>query len=454
MSEPDDIFGFKEVEDDGLDIEAIFGGRDAGISTPLPPLEVPQPAETGKTLAPSETTNAASNAPSSEGSAKKPSEKEPDAEPDLFAAFSETGTAAAPAPKPEQAAAKPEAEQQTSLFDKPAVFKYGSAKDPIKDASMTFEELRIQKSDDFPELSEGKKVSWIVKYGDITKNVADPQNTTIAKIKEEIEKSKSFLDALKKGKLKDPECYVSPQVRAGSKGIAAYKGVYPTVDAARKSGKIINLIPSSDGKIYELRKTELGEFVAPTTRIADFNEVRAGFIPALPLIPREVMGQLISFFRSFMDQRGEFEALAFIYWDRCEEKFVLHIPKQSASKAYIGYRMEEDALPEDRYLHYADIHSHNSMAAKFSAVDDADERATRLYLVVGRLDRFYPEITARVSCGGTFLEIDPSEVIEGIGEDFPVEWLDRVERTELYPEGRKGSRENPMVSKCLKVILR
>ena len=453
MSEPDDIFGFKEVEDDGLDIEAIFGGRDAGISTPLPPLDVPQPAETGKTLAPSETTNTAPDASSSEALVKTPSEKEPDAEPDLFAAFSETGTEAAPTPEREQAAAKPESEKQMSLFDKPAVFKYGSAKDPIKDASMTFEELRIQKSDDFPELSEGKKVSWIVKYGDITKSVADPQNTTIAKIKEEIEKSKSFLDALKKGKLKDPECYVSPQVRAGSKGIAAYKGVFPTVEAARKSGKIINLIPSSDGKIYELRKTELGEFVAPTTRIADFSEVRAGFKPALPLIPREVMGQLISFFRSFMDRRGEFEALAFIYWDRHEEEFVLHIPKQSASKAYIGYRMEEDALPEDRYLHYADIHSHNSMAAKFSAVDDADERATRLYLVVGRLDRFYPEITARVSCGGTFLEIDPGEVIEGIGEEFPAEWLDRVERSEPYQEGRKGSEENPLESRCLKVIL-
>ena len=172
-----------------------------------------------------------------------------------------------------------------------------------------------------------------------------------------------------------------------------------------------------------------------------------------PLIPREVMGQLISFFRSFMDRRGELEALAFIYWDRQEEEFVLHIPKQNASKAYIGYRMEEDALPEDRYLHYADIHSHNSMTAEFSAIDDADEKATRLYLVMGRLDHFYPDISARVSCGGTFLNIDPSDVIEGIGEEFPVEWLDRVERSEPYQEGRKGSKENPLISRCLKVIL-
>ena len=68
------------------------------------------------------------------------------------------------------------------------------------------------------------------------------------------------------------------------------------------------------------------------------------------------------------------------------------------------------------------------MAAKFSYTDDADERATRLYFVVGHLELFYPSITARMSCGGTYQEIDPSLVLEGVGEEFPPEWLDRVER--------------------------
>ena len=112
----------------------------------------------------------------------------------------------------------------------------------------------------------------------------------------------------------------------------------------------------------------------------------------------------------------------------------------------------EDAFPEERFIHYADIHSHNSMAAKFSFVDDADEKATRLYLVVGNLDRFYPDITARVSCGGTFLEINPQAVIEGIGDEFPVEWLDQVKRDVPCSDRRKGSKDNPLVSKCLKVV--
>ena len=444
MSEVSDIFDFRE-ESDGLDIDAIFGETDGAVD-PLPMAEEQKPKEQS---------DAGSTAPQTaeeenvtvEETARTNDGGETEAEQDLFSVFAEEKEAGKQPHPP--AIMDVSAEKSLSLFDKPPIFKYGSAREPIEDASMTFEELRIQKADDFPELEEGKKVSWSVKYGDVTKPVSLPKETTIAKVKEEIEKSKAFLDALKKGKVKDPECLVTPRVTAGSKGIAAYKGVYPTVEAARASGKVINLIPASDGRIYEMRKTELGEFIAAKSKIVDFSEVRAGFIPALPLIPRELMGQLISFFRSFMSVKEEFEALAFLYWDRQEEKYLLHVPRQTSGKAYVGFRMDGETPPEDRYLHYADIHSHNSMSAKFSCVDDADEKATRLYLVVGRLDRFYPEITARVSCGGSYLEIDPAEVVEGIGEEFPPEWLDRVERRRA--EDRFGLHE-PKMKRALEEI--
>ena len=48
---------------------------------------------------------------------------------------------------------------------------------------MTFDELRIAKSEDFPELAEGKKVSWTVEYGKTVKPITDPKGTTIASVK-------------------------------------------------------------------------------------------------------------------------------------------------------------------------------------------------------------------------------------------------------------------------------
>ena len=235
-------------------------------------------------------------------------------------------------PKPAEQAPKQAASQaKKSLFDKPPVFSYGGAKEEIADAGMTFEELRIQKADDFPELEEGKSVSWRVRYGTAAKSISDPKGTTILQTKQEIERSKAFLDSLKKGKDKDPVCLVTPSVTAKSKGIAAYKGMFPSLETARASDKVICLIPAQDGQVYELRKHELGEFIAPKHNITELSEIRAGFRPALPLIPGALLGQIISFFRCFMGEKQEYEALVQIYWDREAEEFIPFVPKPASA---------------------------------------------------------------------------------------------------------------------------
>lgn len=422
MSETGNIMDFGELADDGLDISAIFGGSDGDASEI--PLAEPQ------------------NAPAkSEAQAGLPSDNtEPptkdEGDQDLFAVFAQKDEASVAAKQ-----AEPPQQTSISLFDKAPIFCYGGAKEAIEDTSMTFEELRIDKSEDFPELAEGKKVSWTVEYGKTSKYVTDPKGTTIAKIKEEIEKSKAFLDNLKKAKDKEknPDCLVKPKVTAQSKGIAAYKGVFPSVENARASDKAICLIPAQDGRFYELRKTEMGDFVAPKSNIVEFSTVRAGFTPALPLIPKTLMEQIISFFRCFMNESGEFEAMAHIYWDRENEEFIAHVPKQQVSKTRIDADLSDNILPEERYLLYADIHSHNSMKAKFSATDDSDELATRLYIVVGCLDRYYPSIAVRTSCGGAYQELDPAVVIESVGEVFPHEWLGKVEKREVSMARRSKS---------------
>ena len=227
------------------------------------------------------------------------------------------------------------------------------------------------KAEDFPELGEGKKVSWTVEYGKTVKPITDPKGTTIASVKSEIETSKAFLDNLKKAKNKNPDCLVKPKVTAQSKGIAAYKGVFSSLEEARASGKAICTIPGGDGRVYELRKSELGEFIAPKENVIDLPTVVTGFTPALPLVPMALLAQIISFFRCCMSGPEEFEALAHIFWDRQEEKFVAHIPKQRVTKAHIDADLSQDGLPEDRYLHYIDIHSHNSM----TYVHDLDSKA-------------------------------------------------------------------------------
>ena len=146
-----------------------------------------------------------------------------------------------------------------------------------------------------------------------------------------------------------------------------------------------------------------------------------------------------------------------ILWDRQLEKFTIHVPKQVVSKARIDADLSQDMPDEERYLHYADVHSHNSMAAKFSEQDNRDELATGIYIVLGRLDQFFPSISVRMSCGGTYHELPPGTVIEGLDEAFPKQWTENVKTADraaaehalssfrvryrespLYPEDPKG----------------
>ena len=142
------------------------------------------------------------------------------------------------------------------LFSKPPVFSYAGVAEEIEDTSLTFDELRIEKKDDFPELEDGKRVSWTVEYGKIKKPVPSPQKKTIAECKKEIEASKEFLDSLKKGKDKSPVCKLVPKVTAQSKGVvsSSYKGVFASYDEADEGGKMLSLFPSGDGKVYQMRK--------------------------------------------------------------------------------------------------------------------------------------------------------------------------------------------------------
>ena len=394
MTDTENVFdGFALLGDDEeFDVDKIFG---SGSDEPAPPPPAPTLAEEVKSQPEPEQvqTETAESQPEPEQTFPAKTQDAPaeGKQPlELFSAF----TGAESDPIPEAAPVKsiaPRPQTQLSLFDKPPVFQYGGAREQITDASMTFEALRIQKADDFPELEDASAVTWQVRYGDVTKTVPAPKTDTIAAMKAEIEKSKAFLDSLKKGKVKDPECVVKPQIRMQKKGIADYKGVFPTLEAA------------------------------------EFSEVRAGFRPALPRIPRELLRSIIGFFRSQMEAGAEFEALVRIYWDREDQKFIPFVPKQRVTKDRVTVRLTDEDLPDDtRYLYYADIHSHNSMKAVFSAIDDQDERGTRLYLVIGRLDRFFPEISARISCGGSFVPIEPSLVLEGLEGGFPVEWSGKV----------------------------
>ena len=313
----------------------------------------------------------------------------------------------------EQAEKKQVSITADALFSKAPVFSYANANEDIADATITFEQLRVEKATDFPELDDGKRVSWSMEYCGITKQVPNPSKTVIGVLKKEIENSKDFLAALKKVKDKNPTCMVKPKITAQSKGIAAYKGIFPSLEEAEKSEKAICILPARNGNVYEMRRTEAGTFIARAEDVMELSEVSAGYIPALPPVPFSLFSQILSFFRHYMQHGHETEVMVHIYWDKERLEHCVVVPMQSVGKAHISVTVPpEEATDTARYIHVADIHSHNSMPAFFSGTDDKDERATRVYMVVGMLHTLAPQIRTRVSVGGRFVPIDARQLID------------------------------------------
>lgn len=313
----------------------------------------------------------------------------------------------------EKAEEKQTAITAESLFSKAPVFEYAGAAEDIADTTMTFEQLRVAKASDFPELEDGKRVSWTMEYCGIVKSVPTPTKTVIGALKQEIEQSKAFLDALKKSKDKNPVCKVKPKITAQSKGIAGYKGVFPSMEEAEQSDKLIRIVPARDGCVYEIRCTEVGKFADRTENVSELSEIRAGFTPALPPMPFPLFTEILSFFRHYMKTGQETEVMVHAYWDKKKQEYRISVPMQTVSKASISVVIPpEEALDAERYLHVADIHSHNSMPAFFSSTDDKDELATRVYMVVGRLTERTAQVSTRISVGGRFVPIDMRLVVD------------------------------------------
>ena len=157
MTDTENVFdSFALLGDDEFDVDKIFG---SGSDEPAPPPPAPTLVEEEKPqLDPEQVqtkTAESQHEPEQTLPAKTQEAPVEEAEQplDIFSAFTSTESDTIPEADPaNRIALRPQT--QLSLFDKPPVFQYGGARELITDAGMTFEALRIQKADDFPELED------------------------------------------------------------------------------------------------------------------------------------------------------------------------------------------------------------------------------------------------------------------------------------------------------------
>ena len=99
----------------------------------------------------------------------------------------------------------------------------------------------------------------------------------------------------------------------------------------------------------------------------------------------------------------ETERLFAVRWDG--DAYRLVVPPQAGTATRLAY------VPPAGVV--AELHSHGTSRAFFSATDDRDEQGFRIYGVVGRLDALQPELSLRVGVYGHFAPLDWPQVFDG-----------------------------------------
>jgi len=98
------------------------------------------------------------------------------------------------------------------------------------------------------------------------------------------------------------------------------------------------------------------------------------------------------------------------------------IPFQTGTAGRIEYQADEFD-PGDVIL---DLHSHHTMSARFSAIDDRDETGLRFYGVIGRLDHVPCEIRLRVGIYGDFTDVRAVNIFRGHISPTELHWPDAI----------------------------
>jgi PRTRC genetic system protein A len=202
------------------------------------------------------------------------------------------------------------------------------------------------------------------------------------------------------------------------------RGYYCSLKEMARDGLPVNTFVAKNG-VFEVRITEAGIFtVKINDEKAGYEELDEGFEFRKPLtrIPWTVLQQVIAFFKHY--SKDNYEAMAYIMWDREAKKYFVYVPEQKTTAWDVDAERQVDMALKHVYV--MKIHSHHTMPAKFSSIDDEEEVETMLYAVVGRLDNYLPDITVRYSCGGHHREIPAREVFESPFTQFPADWLEKI----------------------------
>lgn len=175
-------------------------------------------------------------------------------------------------------------------------------------------------------------------------------------------------------------------------------------------GAMFDYILSGDGLYLSAQREEMAVcFQIAAAEVRGLPE-RVEFLEfRLPKVPESVVAKVLSVSHWFA--QDSLETLFWLQHSALNPYYNGWLVREPLQVRTLSRCRPEDGQDEICGRAIIEIHSHHSMAARFSPTDDADETGFRLYGVIGRLPG-RPEIRFRVGVYGYHWEIPASWVME------------------------------------------
>ena len=198
-----------------------------------------------------------------------------------------------------------------------------------------------------------------------------------------------------------------------------------------------NLIFTKNG-VYKYLKnefitlmTKIDEIKYTNIRLKEIEERGTVFDFNLKRIPEEVLVEILDIFKYVVD-KTEDEFMCVVYYDKRNDKYIIDMLEQEVSSASVNFTYS-DYEKDNNYFKVLEIHSHNTMSAFFSGVDDRDEKGKPLVFfgVIGKINNktniYNMDYSFRISDGEKFYKVNISDIFD----------INIKERVEIKPEYKK-----------------
>jgi PRTRC genetic system protein A len=148
-------------------------------------------------------------------------------------------------------------------------------------------------------------------------------------------------------------------------------------------------------------------------------------------LPLDLVRKVTAWFKAVY-RKYQSEAVGYLFYQATTGEWEFVPPVQTATGASAKY---EEAPKREGWSVVGTIHSHGSMSAFHSGVDDADEKFfDGVHITIGRVDSV-PEYSCSIVVQGKREVVDPATLINGMApaEEIPSAWLTAMK--EKAPRG-------------------